>query len=98
VPDAPRLLHRHSPHGYTDQLAHSLFQEPEAVSADDQQRLTAAAHQAAKDAQVSEWQERRARIQREFDWLYSQRFRRDVRSQLRAVQRQLERLDQRIAG
>ena len=98
MPDQPRLLHRHSPHGYTDQLSHSLFAEPEAVSADVQRRQTDDARRAAHQRDVDEWQDRRAAMQREVDWLYSMRFQRDVRSQVRALERQLDRLDQRIAG
>ena len=93
MPDAPRLLHRDSAHGYTSNPSHALRGEPEAVPEGDQDRLTLAAAANERRARVEEWQRRRETIQREINWLYSQRLRRNVRSQLRALQRQLDRLD-----
>jgi hypothetical protein len=96
--DPPRLLHRHSAHGYTDDPARAMFGEPEAVPADVQAQITAAARRSEHDAMVAGWLERRAAIEREIDWLYSQRLRRDVSSSLRALHRQLDRIEQRITG
>ena len=96
MPDALRLLHRRSEHGYTSDPSRGLTGAGEAVPPEFQEVVTARAHRAERDAQLDEWRERRARIQREIDWLISQRFRRDVRSDLRALQRQLDRLDRRL--
>jgi hypothetical protein len=96
--DLPRLLHRRSEHGYTDDLSRALYAEPEAVPRDVQDAMTAAAHRAEHEAIVAGWQVRRVAIEREINWLYSQRLHRDVSSSLRALRRQLDRLDARIAG
>lgn len=61
-----------------------------------QAELTARVHRSERQAQLDEWARRKAAIQREIDWLTSQRFRRDVRSDLRALQRQVDRLDARL--
>jgi len=105
VLDAPRLLARNSTRehpllgvGYTDELDHAMRDEPEAVPLDYQQLLTARAHRTARQAQLDEWATRRASIQREIDWLYSQRFQVDVSKALRVLRRQLDRLDKLIAG
>jgi hypothetical protein len=89
-------LHRHSPHGYTDRPEKALRSEPEAVSAADQQWIAHHAHRAERDAQLLHWRERRARIEREIEWLHSQRFARDVAKSLRTLRRQLDYIEQRI--
>ena len=94
--DAPRLLHRRSEHGYTADPSRALLGAGEAVPVEAQHELTARVHRAARQAQLDEWERRKAAIQREIDWLYSQRFQRDVRSQLRALQRQVDRLDRHL--
>jgi hypothetical protein len=71
---------------------------PRPVGRDDQAQITAASHRAVHEAQVAEWAEHRVEIERRLSWLYSQRFQRDVRSTVRALQRQLDRLDERIAA
>ncbi|MGZ4254808.1 MAG: hypothetical protein ACXVS6_22665 [Solirubrobacteraceae bacterium] len=96
--DQPRLLHRRSQRGYTSDPAYALFAEPEAVSRSDQERITLAAHRAAHAAQVAEWEQRRHNVEREIGWLYSQRFQRDVSAQLRQLEKQLQRIDAKIAG
>lgn len=48
--------------------------------------------------EVEEWGQRRAEVERLIDWLYSQRFAFDARDDVRALRRQLDRLDRRIAG
>jgi hypothetical protein len=100
VPDEIRLLARNSTFehatlgvGYTDRIGRALHDEPEAISVEAQDDLALRAQRAAREAQLDEWRERRAAVARELEWLYSQRLRRDVRSQLRTVQRQLDRLD-----
>jgi len=84
--------------GYTDEPGRALRDEPEAVSVEDQRLLTARAHRTARQQQLDEWTTRRASIQREVDWLYSQRFQQDVSKSLRVLRRQLSRLDKLIAG
>ena len=75
-----------------------MFAEPEAVSAQDQAVITERAHRAEHDALVAQWAQRRAEIERQIAWLYSQRFRKDVSAQLHQLQKQLDRIDAKIAG
>ena len=96
--DAPRFLHRSSAHGYTSDLSRALFAEPEAISLDDQEQYSAQAERRRHEAQVAQWRETRAAMERELAWLYSQRLRRDVRRQLRSLTWQLDQLDRRITG
>lgn len=84
--------------GYTDEPSRALRDEPEAVPADYQQLLSARSRRTARQVQLAEWEQRRAAIQREVDWLHSQRFQRDVSKSLRVLRRQLARLDKLIAG
>jgi len=84
--------------GYTDEPDRAMRDEPEAVSVSDQLALAARAHRTARERQLEEWQLRRDTIQREIDWLYSQRFQADVNKSLRVLRRQLSRLDKLIAG
>jgi len=72
--------------------------EPEAISLADQLALTARSRRTERERQLAEWNERRAAIQREIDWLHSQRFQVDVSKSLRTLRRQLARLDRQIAG
>lgn len=96
--DQPRLLHRRSQYGYTDDPSLAVFAEPEAVSRDDQAVITQRAHRVEREVQVEQWAEHRAEIERRLGWLYSQRFKCNVTTQVRALQRQLDRIDERIAG
>ena len=96
--DRPRFLHRRSQYGYADDPRLGLFREPEAVSIEVQRELTAAAARSAHQLQVQEWQLHRAEIDRRIAWLYSQRLRRDVGAQLHQLQKQLDRIDAKIAG
>ena len=66
------------------------------LSREEQALLTARVHRSERQAQLQEWAQRRAAIQREVDWLHSQRFQRDVSQPLRVLRRQLERLDRLI--
>jgi hypothetical protein len=77
--DEVRLLHKRSQRGYTDRLDRAMFDEPEAVSREEQEWITARVHRSEREAQILEWNTRRLRIVREIDWLYSQRLHRDVR-------------------
>lgn len=84
--------------GYTGRVDLALHDEPEAVSREVQDELTARAQRRAHEVEREGWAARRADIQRSIDWLQSQRFRRDVRSNVRAMQRQLDQLDKRLAS
>ena len=94
--DPIRLLHKHSSHGYTSNPAQALPGAGEAITAAEQDELTARSHRTARQQQLNEWQRRKAAMQREIDWLTSQRFRRDVRSEVRALQRQVDSVDKRL--
>ncbi len=93
--EPPRLLHRQF--GYTTNPAQAMRGEPEALTAEQVDDLNVKAARVARDRQADEWRERRARLDRELDWLISQRRERDVTTQVRAVRRQLDRIDQRLA-
>lgn len=104
VRDTPRLLARNSTRahpilgiGYTDEPAKALAGEPEAVSRDDQLLITARAHRSARETQRDEWLKRRVAIQREIDWLHSQRFARNVSRPLRTLRHQIAYLDKVIS-
>jgi hypothetical protein len=94
--DTIRLLHRYPARGYTDDPAKAAFAEPEAISAEDQEWIAHGAHRAEREAQLLHWRERRALIEKQIDWLYSQRFARDVSKSLRVLRRQLDHIEQRI--
>jgi hypothetical protein len=49
------------------------------VPAEDEERITYRAQRTDHDVRLVQWRERRAAIQREIDWLYSQRFEREHR-------------------
>ena len=84
--------------GYTDEPSRALRDEPEAVPLDYQQLLSSRAQRSARLTQLAEWELRRKSIQREIDWLHSQRFESDVSKATRVLRRQLARLDKLIAG
>jgi hypothetical protein len=103
--DTPRLLARNSTRehptlgvGYTDEPGRAVRDEPEAISVADQLALAARARQTERERQLDEWTTRRAAIQREIDWLHSQRFQSDVSNATRVLRRQLARLDKLIGS
>jgi hypothetical protein len=96
--DSIRLLHRHPHRGYTDDPAKAALAEPEAVSAQDVEWIAHSAHRAERDAQLLHWRQRRALIEKQIDWAYSQRFARDVSKQLRFLRRQLDYIEKRIGA
>ncbi len=96
MPDEVRLLARRSEAGYTSDPTRALRDAGEAVPLDTQLELTARSHRTARQTQIEEWARRKAAMQREIDWLQSQRFVRDVRSPVRALQRQLDSVDKRL--
>ena len=61
-----------------------------------QNELTRDAACVARDRDRAEWTQSRDRLEREVAWLYSRRFERDVTTQIRALQRQVDRLDERL--
>jgi hypothetical protein len=93
-----RLLARRPERGYVEDPAKALAREPEAVSVEEQDFITARVHRTERQAQLAEWERRRATVLREIDWLYSQRFQRDVSRPLRTLRRTLDRIDRAIAG
>lgn len=94
--DAPHLLARRSQYGYTTDPAFALVHEPEAVSASALAEITAASKRRERQRVLDEWRGRRLVVMREIEWLQSQRFQRDVRSTVRALQRQVDKLDVRL--
>jgi hypothetical protein len=76
-------------HGYTDNPAAALRGEPEAVTAETQDWLTLDAGRRAGDRRRGAWQEARARLQRERDYFAAQ---------ARARERELARLERRLAS
>jgi hypothetical protein len=60
--DEVRLLHRRSQVGYTSNPATAMPNEPEAISAADQQQLTELAHRRDRQRRLAAWQQTRATI------------------------------------
>ena len=75
-----------------------MHAEPEAVAESDQEWIAFHAHRAERDAQLLHWRERRAVIEKQIEWAYSQRFARDVGKHLRFLRRQLDAIGKRIAA
>jgi hypothetical protein len=96
--DRPRLLHRRSELGYTDESRNALPGEPEAVPADYQRELTAAASRRAAARDLEVWTSCRDRMRAELVLLRQHRFARDVTSELRVIERQLDRVDRLLAS
>lgn len=91
-----RLLARRSELGYVTHGGRALAGEPESVPVAVQADLTRRAGLIAQDRSRIAWAESQQRMRRELDYLYSQRFQRDVTTQLAALERQLDRLDARL--
>lgn len=94
--DPRRYLARNPAKGYTLDPRRSVLEEPEALTAAELAELAARAERSQADRQRAEWAQRRLEIEKRLAWLISQRLRRDVGSQIRAVQRQLDRIDRRL--
>jgi hypothetical protein len=94
--DQPRFLHRSAAYGLTTNPVMAAPGEPEALSRDDSDDMRAVSERRARERQAAQWAERRRAITRELDWLRSQRFHRYVRSDVRALERQLDRLDRKL--
>ena len=92
--DPPRLLHRRSQYGYTNDPSRALYREPEAVGRDDQAMITASSHRAAAEALVDEWVKCRDRVLGAVDHFASAgRPPHSMRSDLRTITRVVERVD-----
>jgi hypothetical protein len=94
--DAPRLLHRYSQHGYTTHPGLAMRAEGEAVSAAVQAEITARAHRTAHERELLEWARHRQEIENHLRWLTSQRGRSDLRTEVRAASRMLDRVDRKL--
>jgi hypothetical protein len=94
--DPARLLHAKSQYGYTRSTAEALPDEPEAVSAPYQAELTRQAHVAAELRKQRVWHQHRQVMWQVFSFV-EQAFGREVASELRALQRDMARLDRRLA-
>ena len=89
----PRLLHQRSHYGYTDRPSQALRQEPEAVSADEQRKLT----RRAKDNGKAREQERARGACDAIDAALTQLdATHTVDSNVRAMRRQLAQLRRRL--
>jgi hypothetical protein len=86
-----RLLALRSELGYTDRIDRALPDEPEAVSTDAQRQITRAAHRSERDIFVACRDEIRASLK----LLSGARFR-HLQSDLRVIERTLERIDRRL--
>jgi hypothetical protein len=94
--DADQARHLGRVAGYVDHPVRGLHDEPQALTAAEQDQVTRQAAQSARDRDRAEWAQARDRLEREVDWLFSRRFERDISTQVRALERQIARLDQRI--
>jgi hypothetical protein len=98
VADQPRYLHRNSaygePPGYTTHPSRAMRGEPEPLTPEQLTDLRDTQERAHREAQLTAWRESRANLSRSIAYLYSQRKRRDVHTRLRALERELDRIDQ----
>jgi hypothetical protein len=96
VGDRPRFLHRRSELAYTDESRDALQGEPEAVSSEYQRELSRQAPRRAAARDLEAWQPCRDVIAAELVKVREHRFARDLSSELRVIERQLERIDRLI--
>lgn len=89
--ERPRLLHRHSQHGYTSRPSEALQGEPEAVSADEQAQITRDAQRTAQARERAVIDEALTVIRPQLD-LLDQLTDRAVTSSARVLRRQLDQL------
>jgi len=92
-----RLLHRHSEHGYTSRTHEAMNDEPEAVDHDTQRRLTHDARLRQAQRRRELWHDSRDRLLENLD-LVQQHFGSDVAHELRAIRRELDRIERRLAS
>jgi hypothetical protein len=91
--DQPRLLHKHSQHGYTRSAALAMRHEPEAVTIDEQWLIT----QATADLQLKTWLTSRQRIVEEIEHLRAHLHSPHVDRATRAMLREVASLDRKLA-
>jgi hypothetical protein len=65
--DTPRLLASRSEQGYTTSAFESMHDEPEAITADEQKRMTAAVHHAEAERLRQEWKRTEQAVDGELD-------------------------------
>jgi hypothetical protein len=94
TPDQPRMLHRRSEMGYTRSSTQALSLEPEAIDADEQWRMT----RAAQDRQMQTWTVARRRLLDEIEHLRVHVQNPHVDRTARALQREINALDRRLAA
>jgi hypothetical protein len=95
--DPPRLLHKHSEHGYTQHTHEALTDEPEAVNAETQRRLTHEADLRQTQRQRQLWQDIRPQLLNDLEQLHHH-FGTLVTNELRAIRRELDRIERRLAS
>jgi hypothetical protein len=98
--DQPRFLSRRSERLYTSDPAKAMRSEPEAISAQAQREITADSHRREREVLLSSWAQTSDRVRGALDHFEQvvdvERVR--LRSPLRALRRQVDQLDQRIAS
>jgi hypothetical protein len=97
VADAARLLHVRSELGYTDRPSRALPHEPEAVSSAEQRRLTAESWERAAEREREAWRRFREIMLPELA-LLGKALERNFASDLRALERQFERIERRLGA
>ena len=94
--DPPRLLHKHSEHGYTQHTHEALTDEPEAVNAETQRRLTHEADLRQTQRQRQLWQDIRPQLLNQLE-LLRHHLGPLATSELRTIHRELDRLQRKLA-
>jgi hypothetical protein len=94
--DAPRFLSRNGFPSYTNDPSRKLAGTDEALTDFELEEVADAAQRRDRARRRDAWQESKAVLERELAWLYSHRFQVDVTTQLRAVERQIMRLDDKL--
>jgi hypothetical protein len=97
VHDRPRLLHARSELGYTDRTQSALPGEPEAVSAEEQQRQTLQARRGEEQRRADAWKAAHGQIDGALQ-RFEQEAHPDPRtvSDTRAIRRTAARIDKRL--
>lgn len=91
-----RLLHVRSEHGYTANLNDAMEHEPEAVSEAEQRYQTRQARRRATDRELHRFRELRRQLEQGFAELRGLRVDCDLDSDVRVMQRQLDKIGRRI--
>lgn len=94
--DPPRLLHRRSEVGYTEQPALALQNEPEAVPAHIQERQASEANQRDREAARAAWGHHRRELLALLGVVDAQPWASGLRADLRSIRSYIERIDRRL--